>query len=63
MKNGLVSMPLQRSFGTIYWPDYINRSPLTALVPQFLQRIRFDDAGEQAQIPDFGAPFSAPANL
>ena len=26
-------------------------------------RIRFDDTGQQAQIPDFGAPFSAPANL
>jgi hypothetical protein len=27
------------------------------------RRIRFDDAGQQAQIADFGAPFSAPANL
>ena len=40
-----------------------NRSRLTALVPQFRQRIRFDDTGQQAQIPDLGAPFSAPANL
>jgi hypothetical protein len=26
-------------------------------------RIRFDGAAQQAQIPDFGAPFSAPADL